>query len=84
MITFTEQEWYFLHKKLLEEYPPSVMLLRYKMKEVLGFTVREHKEWIETKPASEKQIRAKGYYKTSICLDFYNDSMETWFRLKYL
>lgn len=47
-------------------------MLSYKMKDKLGFTVREHREWTEQ----------KGYI-TDIRLDFYNEPKRTMFLLKY-
>ena len=73
MLTLTVKEWNKLYKQLNEEWPRSVMMIRSKMKEELGFTVREHR-WYTEQHGSMKQI----------CLDFYDDAKETWFRLKYL
>lgn len=49
------------------------MLIAYKMREVLGFSVRNHHEWDEN------------YWRTKITvyLDFWDDHLETLFRLKY-
>ena len=75
MIVFTPQEWTPIRKKLKEEYSwkPSVMLIRDSMKKELGFTIREHTTYSEQR-GSEMMI----------CLDFYDDVKETWFRMKYL
>ena len=73
MLTLTVKEWNKLYKQLNEEWPRSVMMIRSKMKEELGFTVREHR-WYSEQHGTQKQI----------CLDFYDDAKETWFRLKYL
>ena len=73
MLTLTVKEWNKLYKQLNEEWPRSVMMIRSKMKEELGFTVREHR-WYTEQHGSMKQI----------CLDFYDESKETWFRLRYL
>jgi hypothetical protein len=43
-----QRTWNQLLKKLHTEYPNSYFL-RHKMKEKLGFTVREHNAWIENK-----------------------------------
>lgn len=78
MIQLKLAQWNNLKDKLKKEYPPSVMLMRSRMREVLGFTVREHHQWVE----AANDIR--GYYRKFIILDFYNDSAESWFRLKYM
>lgn len=43
-----QRTWNRLQKRLHEEYPPSYFI-REKMKEKLGFTVREHNAWVENK-----------------------------------
>jgi len=73
MITLKQSEWNRLKSQLELDWPRSVMLIRSKMRDELGFTVREHKWYAEQ----------HGYMK-QICLDFYDESKETWFRLKYL
>ena len=82
MIKLKPDQWNTIHARLMAEYPPSVMLLRYKMREVLGFTVREHHQWV--KAGTDKNGRDYGKYEDCICLDFYNDAMESWFQLKYM
>jgi hypothetical protein len=73
MLTFTVREWNQLSHRLHEDWPKSVMMMRSKMKAELGFTVREHK-WYTEQHGVQRQI----------CLDFYDEAKETWFRLKYL
>lgn len=73
MITLSDREWNKLRPKVFADYPISVMLIREVMKRELGFTVREHRWYTE-----------QHGYQNNICLDFYDDSKETWFRLKYL
>lgn len=81
MIKIDPKDWEKIHKQLSLEYPPSVLLIRYKMRDTLGFTVREHHEWKVEGSVNGAEF---GRYKISICLDFYNDMLESWFRLKYL
>jgi hypothetical protein len=71
-IVLTQSKWYTLKERLTNDYSPSVMMLSYRMKDKLGFTVREHQEW----------SHQKGYI-TDIRLDFYNESKRTMFLLKY-
>ena len=47
-IKMHQRTWKRLLKRLHEEYPNSYFL-RHKMKEKLGFTVREHNAWIPNK-----------------------------------
>ena len=70
-ITFTPAEWDPIYKKISAQQPRSVMLIRSAMKRTLGFVIREH-----TDPADQ--------YKKTICLDFYDESAASMFRLAYL
>lgn len=82
MIKLRPEHWQEIHKRLLTEHPASVMLIRSRMREVLGFTVREHHQWVEQ--GKNANGRAYGQTQFWICLDFYNDAMESWFYLKYM
>jgi hypothetical protein len=75
-IVLSEQNWAKLRFHLMETQPKSVMLTRWKMREVLGFTDRLHTEWVE-KPDSE------GYQRRQIYLDFFDEAKKTMFLLKY-
>lgn len=79
MIVLTVIEWTRIRKQLREEYnwKPSVMLIRETMKRELGFTTRYHQHWINDGDLGSG-------YRESVCLDFYNDAAETFFRMKYL
>jgi hypothetical protein len=46
-VVITPNAWQRIRAELHKEYPASVLALRSKMQRVLGFTVREHKTWIE-------------------------------------
>lgn len=67
--------WKRIRKDLQTQYPKSVFMLRSKMKQVLGFTVREHNEWVAKMDG--------GYSEHTICLDFYSEKKYTMFLLKY-
>ncbi len=71
-IVLTQSKWYTLKERLTNDYSPGLMLMSYRMKDKLGFTVREHREWTE-----------RNGYTTDIRLDFYNESKRTMFLLKY-
>ena len=75
MITLEAREWNRIRKRLKEEYAwkPSIFMIREVMRRELGFTTRYHREW-------DNQTGSTEY----ICLDFYSDDAESWFRLKYL
>ena len=74
-IALTDAEWVAVYNKLAKRYEhkPSIILIRSKMKEELGFTVRKHRVW----------SNETGYRET-IFLDFYSDEAATMFRMTYL
>jgi len=74
MLTLTAVEWAKIRVKIYEEYhwKPSVLLIREVMRRELGFVTR-YQEYSQTHGTKE-----------AIFLDFYDDAMETLFRLKYL
>jgi hypothetical protein len=74
-IALTVSQWQRIREEMHNDYPKTVFMLRDKMKRVLGFTVREHNEWV-IKPDG-------GYGEHSIRLDFYNERKYTMFLLKY-
>lgn len=76
-IILSEPAWAKLHTRLKQDNHSSVMLIREKMKVVLGFTVRRHQEWI-LEPGAKRRRPVN-----SICLDFYNEPKRTMFLLKY-
>jgi len=78
-ISLTQQEWNEVLSKLRAKYSnkPSVLLIRSKMREELGFTVRHHSEWIKDGANLVDLVE-------SIKLDFYQEDALTWFRLTFL
>lgn len=97
-VKLTSAQWTKILYQLHEEYPPSYFL-RYKMKEKLGFTVREHKAWIENKDYKRQHDNwassdpsdmfhdlskpSQGRYEEQIHLDFYNRGKRDFFLLKF-
>jgi hypothetical protein len=88
-VVLSTSEWKRIREELHFEYPKSVFALRTKMRSVLGFTVREHREWVEhsvTDPIEwlgEKWGERTGNYVDSVHLDFYDSRKKTMFLLKY-
>ena len=74
-LKLTVRQWQLIREDLHTAHPKSVFMLKSKMRSVLGFTVREHNEWV-IKPDG-------GYGDHSIRLDFYNERKYTMFMLKY-
>jgi len=71
-VVLSQDAWYKLKERLQQDHPRSVVMVRWKMREVLGFTPREHEEWIGT-PG----------YRTTVHLDFFDESKRTFFLLRY-
>ena len=74
-IVLTYLQWEKLRDRLKADYEPSVLLISSKMKDRLGFTVREYQEW---QLDGTRQVRI-----SDIRLDFYNEPKRTMFLLKY-
>ena len=83
MITMPHGVWQDIMLVLTQEYldEPSVLLIRNKMRRVLGFTQRFHKEWVET--GKRENGQAYGFYQEYTVLDFYNESARSWFLIKF-
>lgn len=91
-LKLTTSQWRQIRQALHEEYPKTVFMIRDKMKQVLGFTVREHTEWVKVDPQPDGpdwlDTSQEGWYRDkmyeySIRLDFYNERKYTMFLLKY-
>lgn len=74
-LKLTIDQWQQIRTDLHTEHPKSVFMLKNKMRAVLGFTVREHNEWVPKMDG--------GFSNHSIRLDFYNERKYTMFILKY-
>ena len=70
-IEISHEQWNTLREKMLEDYPPSVTLIRSKMKSKLGFTNREYRDW------------DGDWGKYCVMLDFYSEKKRTFFIMKY-
>jgi hypothetical protein len=84
MVKLTLNEWASICNQLAQEWPLSYLLTQDAMKRNLGFTVHKHEEWI-LRSVDSKDVGFGTKYKTEcVCLDFFNTTKETWFRLRYL
>ena len=72
-VELTQVVWMKIHKQIVAEYPPSVLLIRDRMRSKLGFTTRVHKEW----------LKEHYDYKECVYLDFFSEPKRTMFLLKY-
>ena len=73
-IKLSIDNWTKLRQRLKQEYAwkPSYWMIKSTMRRELGFTPRLHRDW----------PKDQGYIEV-IFLDFYDDQLETLFRLKY-
>jgi hypothetical protein len=76
-IVLSEGVWLDIYNHIAQTHPPSVLLIRDKMRSVLGFTSRTHQAWKMDPDFGHK------YCTTTIHLDFYNEPKRTMFLLKY-
>ena len=65
--------WPKIYNQLAKDYPPSVIIVREKMRRVLGFTTRTYKRWTS----------GMGSYDELMILDFYDEKKKTMFLLRY-
>jgi len=84
-IKLTRKEWQPIADRLSKECPKSWTTITYVQKRELGFTVRHHREPVTgTDVIQYDQFGGYSPHKDYICLDFYDDVKETFFRMKYL
>ena len=76
-IELSGSQWAKLYAQLKKDYPPSVMLIRDKMRLKLGFVDREYKDW------DDSMGKYGGYRKNCVMLDFYSEKKRTFFIMKY-
>jgi hypothetical protein len=73
-LILTEYIWNEIYIRIREEYGDTVVIISWKLKETLGFTVRRHRDYDPV----------NGYMVNDIRLDFYDNAALTFFQLKYL
>jgi hypothetical protein len=74
-------EWSDVYALILRDYGMG-MALRTRLRSELGFTYRFHRGLVPN-----EHVRKNGptmHYEDQVHLDFYNESTQTWFQLKYL
>lgn len=73
-LVLSKKQWTTVYNQIRKEYSPASVLISWRLKETLGFTVRQHKGY----------DAVNGHIKYDVRLDFYNESAMTFFQLKYL
>jgi hypothetical protein len=84
LIELTKQEWNPVWSQIKQDYPRSVWMISYVLKRELGFTVRKHQKQSTFNWEFDIDDQGGVTLPTVICLDFYDEQMEVYFRLKYL
>jgi hypothetical protein len=82
-IVLSEKAWLNIYNQIAKTYPPSVLLIRDKMRDVLGFTSRTHEEWFEHQVDRKNVGYHSKYCVKTVHLDFYSEPKRTMFLLKY-
>lgn len=81
MIIFRKAgEWTDIYKAILQDYGMG-MAVRTRLRRELGFTYRNHQEWIEFDRSGD---RVRRYCEEQVHLDFYSEAAQSWFILRYL
>jgi hypothetical protein len=89
IIFHSVREFEELHRCLLEEHGRATMLVSWRMKRELGFTIRHHKGLVPHDESEWAVMKSEGWnhryhYEDQVHLDFYNQAQQTFFVLKYL
>ena len=94
-IVMSPEQWNAILDRIKQREKPSVYLSREKMKEVLGFTVRDYREYVKDPDYVKRpdngewyNMEAAGWFEgkinmRTVRLDFYDDQKRTMFLLRY-
>lgn len=74
-------DWSDIYARILQEYGMG-MAVRTKLRRDLGFTYRHHRGLVPN--PNPRKDGPTMYYQDQVHLDFYNESTESWFILRYL
>jgi hypothetical protein len=73
----TRAEWDRIREQIRTEFGPSMVMLRSRMRDELGFMPREHRDWVS-------KMDGGHWDDTVIHIDFYTEQARTWFLLKFI
>ena len=95
-VVMSSDQWAAILDRIKQREKPSVYLSRSRMKEVLGFTVRDHREYVKDldyvrRPQDKDEwfyMEPAGWFEGkmnvhTIRLDFYDEQKRTMFLLRY-
>ena len=72
-LIFTERQWNKVYHRIRDDYGDAVILISWRLKQELGFTVRRHRDYDPV----------NGHMREDIRLDFYDEAKMVFFKLKY-
>jgi len=87
------QDWEGIRQQLVRDHGAATLMISWRLRRELGFTVRQHRglvSWRDKYDVSEpwhltyEDVRHRMTYEDQIHLDFYSESAQTWFVLRYL
>jgi hypothetical protein len=73
-LVLSKKQWQDIYTQIRQEHGSAVVMISWKLRETLGFTVRQHKGY----------DAVNGHIKYDVRLDFYSQPAMTFFQLKYL
>jgi len=80
VIFHNPEEWNVIWEQLVVEHGVKLNI-SWVLRRDLGFHVRTHQGLASTNNASKP---GQQYYQAQVHLDFYNESVQSWFIIKYL
>ena len=75
-VKITNADLIKLKSRISQDYGSTILLIRDKCKQKLGFTIRYHERW-------EKLSTGRSYLHEDIYLDFFSEPLQTMFFLRY-
>ena len=77
------EDWLSIRERLIREHGTR-MAISYVMRRELGFTARRHRALVPNDPRHAYKDEPSMHYEEHIMLDFFSDSAQSWFQLRYL
>jgi hypothetical protein len=77
------QQWADIQARLVADYGEK-MAISFVMRRELGFSVRRHRALVPNDPQHSYKDGPSMHYEDHVHLDFYSDSAQSWFQLRYL
>lgn len=74
-LVLSTRQWHLLQERIVEDYGRATLLISWRLKAQLGFSVREH-TWYEDVDGFMDRFN-------DIRLDFYDEQLQTLFLLRY-